>query len=362
MSRVGLIVPCCIEADAVSNDVLGMYRALVRRGHDVAVFAAHGNVTEVPTHPLFAARRLLQDPAAIAIYHLSTGWREGAALMAGARCRRVLKYHNVTPAEFFEGIDQEYVLTCRLGRDDLRTIARAGWDRYLADSEFNLEELFACGAAPDRGAVVPPFHHIHHLLDVAPDPAVARACADGKVNVLVVGRLAPNKGHPALLEAFALYHRHINPASRLVIVGRADERLAVYRDGLRAWTAGLGLGEAVVFAGGVSPAALRAYYESAHTFAITSEHEGFCVPLVEAMALSVPVIALGRAAVPATVGDAGLVWDECDPGILAESIHRVATDGAVAAALGARGRRRYLQRFTNEQIERKLLAALDGLF
>src|SRR5262245_20624309 len=136
MTRVALLVPCCIEADAVSNDVLGMRRALTARGHDARVFAMHGNIAGVPVRPLAAARRLLQDPSAVAVYHLSTGWREGAEAMASARCRRVLKYHNVTPAEFFEGIDQEYVLACRLGRAHLAEIARGGWDLYLADSEF----------------------------------------------------------------------------------------------------------------------------------------------------------------------------------------------------------------------------------
>ncbi len=361
MSRIALLVPCFMEADAVSNDVLGMYRALDARGHDVCVFATHTNHSEVPVRPLAAARGLLQDPSALAVYHLSTGWLEGAEAMAHARCRRVLKYHNVTPPEFFEGIDQEYVLACRQGRQQLAGIARAGWHLYLADSEYNLGELLTLGTPPEAGSVVPPFHRIQELLDREPDRAVTTACRDGKVNVLVVGRLAPNKGHATLLEAFAYYHRHHNRASRLVIVGRADERLAVYAEGLRAWTARLGLGEAVVFAGGVSLAALRAYYETAHAFAITSAHEGFCVPLIEAMALGRPVIALGTTAVPATVGSAGLVWDEYDASVLAESIHRVATDGAIAVALGERGRCRYLEQFTNEQIERQFLGALGRL-
>jgi glycosyltransferase involved in cell wall biosynthesis len=361
MGRVALMIPCFTEADAVSADVLGMHRALAARGHDVCVLAAHWEVKGPHVRHVRTAARLLDDPSAVAVYHLSTGWREGAAALAGARCRRVLKYHNVTPPEFFEGIDQEYALSCRAGRQELRALARAGLDCYLADSDFNLRELLHEGAPPAAGAVVPPFHHTRRLLELEPDPEVRARYRDGKANLLAVGRLAPNKGHATLLEAFALYRRRHNPHSRLLLVGKADERLAVYAEALRARAAALGLGKAVVFVGGVSPAALKAHYQAAHLFVTASRHEGFCVPVVEAMALGVPVLALGTTALPGTVGEAGLVWEEGDPELLAESMHRLVTDRQAASALGARGRRRYQEHFTNEHVERRFLGALEGL-
>jgi glycosyltransferase involved in cell wall biosynthesis len=360
MPRVALLIPCFSEADAVGADVLGMYRALVARGHEVCVLASYWEVEGLPVRHLNSARALLRDPAALVIYHFSTGCREATAAFTAARCRRVLKYHNVTPAEFFEGIDQEYALSCRAGRQELTALARGGLDGYLADSDYNLRELLEEGAPPNAGAVVPPFHNIQRLLELEPDRELL-ARYDGRANFLVVGRLAPNKGHADLLEAFAFYRRHYNRDSRLVIVGKGDERLAVYTEALRARVAALGLAEAVAFTGGVSPAALKTYYQTATAFVLTSRHEGFCVPLVEAMALGTPVLALGAAAVPGTVGDAGLVWEEYDPELLAESMHRLATDPQAAAALGARGRRRYAEHFTNGQIERLFLAALDGL-
>jgi glycosyltransferase involved in cell wall biosynthesis len=360
MARVALLVPCYIEADAVSNDVRGMHKVLTGRGHEARVFAAHRDVG-LPSEPPTAARRFLRSAADVLIYHHSTGWAEGGALLAAVRCRRAVKYHNVTPPEFFEGIDQDYVLACRAGRRQLAALARAGCDRYLADSGYNLNELLSGGAAAPASAVVPPFHNIDRLLSVAPDHAVLERCRDGKTNVLVVGRLAPNKGHGALFEAFARYHRRHNPASRLIVVGKGDERLAVYTEALRARAARLGLGDAVVFTGGVSEAALRAYYETAAVFAIASAHEGFCVPLVEAMALGVPVIALGSTAVPDTVGGAGLVWEEPDADLLAESIHAVVTDEPARCALARAGRRRYEQHYRNDAIARQLLGALDGL-
>jgi glycosyltransferase involved in cell wall biosynthesis len=359
MSRVALLIPSFTEADAVSTDVLGMYRALRTRGHDVCVLAAHWEIKGLPVRSLRLPGGILRDRSALLIYHFSTGCREATEVFRKAACRRLLKYHNVTPAAFFEGIDQEYALSCRSGRAELATLARDGLDGYLADSDYNLRELLDAGAP--AGAVVPPFHNIHRLLEVEPDPAVLARWRDGKDNFLVVGRLAPNKGHETLLEAFALYQRAYNRDSRLFIVGKGDERLAVYTDALRARVCALGLEESVVFTGGVSAAALKTYYQTASAFVITSRHEGFCVPLVEAMALGTPVLAVGAAAVPGTVGHAGLVWEESDPELLAASMRRLAADRELAAALGARGRRRYEQHFTNAQIERCFLSALHGL-
>src|ERR1051325_3162365 len=163
MARVALLIPCFTEADAVSNDVRGMSEVLSGAGHQVGIFASHSEVAGVGVQPPSAARRFLRDPRDVLIYHHSTGWHEGAEALAAVRCRRVLKYHNVTPAEFFEGIHQDYVVSCRAGRRQLAAFARAGCHRYLADSGYNLGELLAEGAAPSVGAVVPPFHNIDRL-------------------------------------------------------------------------------------------------------------------------------------------------------------------------------------------------------
>src|SRR5207248_932790 len=106
--------------------------------------------------------------------------------------------------------------------------------------------------------------------------------------------------------------------------------------------------------------ALKTYYLLADVFVTTSEHEGFCVPLVEAMAMKVPVVAYGSSAVPGTVGEAGIVWDEPDPDLLACSIHRVVADQQAAAALALLGRTRYESRFAREKIEDRFVRIMDS--
>ncbi len=205
---------------------------------------------------------------------------------------------------------------------------------------------------------MPPFHQVDRLAAAAPDPTVLRACRDGRTNFLFVGRRVPNKGHRFLIDAFAAYLEHYDAAARLLLVGREDPTLVSYSNQLREQARRLGVHDRVVFLDGVTEAELRAYYECAHAFVTASEHEGFCVPVVEAMALGVPVIAYGTSAIPDTVGEAGLVWDEPEPFLLAESLACVAREPRVRAALVECGRRRYREHFENGRIAERFLAAL----
>jgi glycosyltransferase involved in cell wall biosynthesis len=224
-----------------------------------------------------------------------------------------------------------------------------------------MRELVSYGAAPAKSLALAPFHHIDRLSELDADLSVLDAYRDGLANVLMVGRVAPNKGHEALIEAFSIYHRYYNNRSRLLIVGKEDTRLDSYGARLRELVAGHELKESVVFTGEVTDHALKAYYLISHVFMIMSEHEGFCVPLVEAMAMKLPVVAYGSSAIPFTVGKAGLVWNEADPQLFAESLDFLIRDEALSSSLGLMGWRRYERLFTNEKIETQFLKALDGL-
>jgi glycosyltransferase involved in cell wall biosynthesis len=375
MTRVALLNARVVQADAVANDVLGMYQALANRGHDVRVFAerwdgAADGVAIAPAGelPAFLNSSSPKKNSAVLIYHHSDGWPPGPDLFRRAhraRCRRVVKYHNVTPPEFFNGLSAAYRDYCLNGQRERDALARAGADLYLCDSSFNRNDLLRAGADPGRSRVVAPFHHADELLAVEADPGLLQACRDGKTNVLTVGRVAPNKGHAELIDAFAVYHHEHNPNSRLLIAGKEDRRLGAYTARVHARVLEQGLlADAVVFLGEVTLAELKALYLAAHVFLITSRHEGFCVPLVECMALKVPVVAgcaSGCGAVAETVGGAGLVWDDPAPDLLAASVQTAAGDGAVSAGLADLGWRRYRAHFARHRIEAALVQALDGL-
>jgi glycosyltransferase involved in cell wall biosynthesis len=362
MSRIAIVSPVISPGDAVGNDALEMLRVLAPRGHTVELFSSHWMKNTPLTRDVAELSDFLgDDPHAVVIYHHATGWTVGLDLLRRLTCRRVVKYHNVTPARFFAGLSADMIRLCRLGREQLRDLANMKCDLYLSDSPHNQGELLEAGAPAERCAVVPPFHHIDRLNDLAADANVLRQLDDGQTNVLFIGRRAPNKGHRFLIDAFAAYHEHYDPQSRLLLVGRQDPTLIAYTNQLREQASRLGVLDRVLFIDGATDAELKAYYERASVFVAASEHEGFCVPLVEAMALRIPIVAYGSTAVPHTVGDAGLVWDEPDPFLLAQSMATVVGDASVRRRLTECGWRRYRELFANPRIQRDFLHALRPL-
>ncbi len=335
-----------------------MQAALQQQGHDARLFANESNVSGIEVQPATKIPEFLAHADDLLIYHYSMGWDYGLHLLRELKCRTAVKYHNITPPEFFAGLSVDYENVCRAGRLQIKAIAAADCDLYLADSEYNLSELLLEGVDKAKGFVVPPFHQIDKLERLAPDAAVLESYVNDHLNILMVGRVAPNKGHAALIETLAVYRREYNQDARLLIVGKETEQLQSYSQWLRQMAFRLDLEGAVIFAGCVSDEQLKAYYLAADFFMLTSEHEGFCVPLIEAMALKVPIIACASSAIPSTVGKAGLVWNERNPYLLAESVNYLNNDESISAGLALMGRRRYEELFSNERIAEQFRNAL----
>ncbi|HEV2914122.1 MAG TPA: hypothetical protein VGX92_12650, partial [Pyrinomonadaceae bacterium] len=164
----------------MSNDVLGMWSALRSRGYDARLYAGGQDFEEPKVWPADELKDFLRGDEDALIYHYSIGWDPGLELLREVKCRTVIKYHNVTPPEFFEGVSPWHVDKCRDGRKQLREIVRAGCDLYLADSEYNRQELLQEGAEESRSFVVAPFHHIDRLQEIAADLDVLDRFRDGK--------------------------------------------------------------------------------------------------------------------------------------------------------------------------------------
>ncbi len=347
--RVAIVTPTLTTADAVSNDVLGEADALKRNGYKVRI-----------SSDLARVRKFLKNETDILIYHHSRGWYPGVQLVRELQCRRVIRYHNVTPAEFFAGFSRTDEDLCKRGRDEITELATSQCDLYLSASSFSMKELIAAGADPSKSFVVPPFHSIDRLSRITADQETLEKYSGDTANILTVGRVVPHKNLHHLIEVFAHYHHDYNN-SRLIIVGKGGEGFNTYAKLLHRVVEKLELTDAVVFTGGVSDEVLKAYYLVAGAFVTVSEHEGFCVPLVEAMSMKLPITAYASTAIPETLGDAGIVWTERNPMLLAESIDRLIRDQPVRDALGERGYRRYETLFTNEIVEHSFLQAMSKL-
>lgn len=358
MTRIAILTPTLISADAVSNDVLAMQRVLTARGHEVALFADNTNVTDEEVRKPEAVKSFVRTRDDVLIYHHSIGWERGVDVLRNASGRKVIKYHNVTPPKFFAGVSDEHESLCRRGREQLKDIVACRPDLYLSASAFNKLDLLNAGSDERKTFVVAPFNHVDKLQAGEADLELLDNYNDGATNLITVGGVRPNKGHAALIEAFATYYYHFNGRARLFIVGSENPAFNGYTRRLRNLIDSWALDSRVVFTGQVSDRTLKAYYLLAHALLMTSEHEGFCVPLVEAMALKVPIVAYASTAIPETAADAALVWEERDPFFLAQSIDCLLTSDDTRMALTSRAYDRYEQTFSNHLIEQQFLDTL----
>ncbi|MGH8993874.1 MAG: glycosyltransferase family 4 protein [Acidimicrobiia bacterium] len=359
MSAVHQFLPSFAAGDAIGHHVRRVQRVLVEAGYDSQIFA---DETQPAVRRLARPYREFEAPAGgeptWLLYHLSTG-SPMAEFLAGAGQPLGVYYHNITPARFFERWAPEATGGSRTGRADLRRLAAPS--RFaMANSTYSAEELTAEGYA--NVSVVPVLVDFAEY-DVPADPAtldrLSRRRDGGGATWLFVGRLAPNKCQHDVIGAFSLYRELFDPAARLVLIGGRTSML--YWEALGLLADELGCADAVEITDVLTFPEVLAHYRRASVFVSLSEHEGFCLPLLEAMHFDVPVVALGGSAVTETVADAGLVLPGKDPVEVACAVDRVLTDGALRAELIAAGRRR-VEHFSFENNRKRLLSALeDGL-
>jgi L-malate glycosyltransferase len=222
----------------------------------------------------------------------------------------------------------------------------------LGDSEFNRQELEAFGFA--RTGVMPIAVNTGRITEAPRRPALEKILGDGLINILFVGRIVPNKRIEDHIRLAEMYKRYIDSYYRFIFVGRHDG-LPRYYNQIRGLIAEYRmLPERFWFTGPVPDEDLAAFYRWADVYVSLSEHEGFCVPLVEAMAADVPVLAYAAGAVPETLGGAGVLFAPKDLEFAAELLGALVYDRPVREAVLA-GQRRRLADFAPDRIERRLL-------
>lgn len=357
--KAAILIPVLANRDAVGADALAMLACLEARGVDARIFCLASHDVDVRTYPAERMNAFASSSDDVVIYHFSTGWPKAKELLRKSPAYRIVKYHNITPPNFFTSISGEYEEACRSGREEITGIASLGCERYIGDSAYNLEELLAAGAPREAGGVLAPFHRIGDLLDAEADAAMLDELGDGARNFLMVGRIAPNKGHVDLVDAFAAYLRAYSEPARLVLVGKIDPRLSAYTNAIRARIAAYGIDRHVRWVNGASESELKAAYVASHVFMLLSAHEGFCVPLIEAMAIGTPIVARAATAVPETLGNAGIAWNSADPFVYAASAARLFSDASFRECLREQGMRRYQEHFCNERLGAGLLDLVE---
>jgi glycosyltransferase involved in cell wall biosynthesis len=347
-------VPAAHKGDAIGDSARRVRDLLRAMGHDAELYAL--TIDDALTHDV----RRFADPAAsrgdITIFHYALPSPMTSAF-ASLDSGRVLQYHNVTPAAYFAPYDPALFRLASLGRRELAALV-GHVDLALGDSEFNRRELESLGFG--RTGVFPIAVDTTRLSQPAAQPALEAILDDGLVNFLFVGRIAPNKKLEDHIRLAEVYKRYIDAYYRFIFVGRYDVVPRYYAT-IRALMAEYRfLDDRFIFTGPVPDEELAVYYRHAAVYVSLSEHEGFCVPLVEAMAADVPVLAYAAAAVPDTLGGAGVQFAPKDLEQAAELLGALAFDDRLRADVIA-GQRRRLADFGDARITRELTALLHTL-
>jgi glycosyltransferase involved in cell wall biosynthesis len=328
------------KGDAITNFALELRALLRRAGGPSELFARH--VDPALLHNVHMLRRYhdlvtTAGPGDTIVYHASIGNDEVIDFLLSRPERLVLVYHNVSPPESFDPYEPLFASLLRAGRSDVARL-RGRVALAIAVSGYNAADLSALGFRDVR--VAPLIVDPARLHGVEPDEVI-RAHLDANVHgplALFVGQLLPHKRPELLVEALHVIATYLEPSAHLVLLGA--RRIPPFAAALQRQIVELGLANAWI-TGALSDTEVRSYFERADVFVTASDHEGFCVPLLEAMSFDVPIVARGTSAVPETMGGAGIVLDPSDGTlVLAESWVVAATDTAARAPLVTAGRTR----------------------
>ena len=344
--QIHQIAPVLDEYDAISNYTREIQKLLVQWGYDSKIYVWRKQRGQGRLCCHYSRHREVSSPDNVLICHYGISSPIFDYFLSCSD-RKIMIYHNVTPSEYFRGINDEPYFLTKQGRAALWR-ADKNIDLALADSTFNQRELIEAGFS---NAKVLPLIIDYKLFDRPANEDILKKYDDGKTNLLFVGRILPNKKQEDLIRIFYYYKHYFNPKSRLFLVG-TETHAPKYQRILEELVKRLQLDD-VIFTGGVPQDELKAYFSLANLFLCMSEHEGFCVPLVEAMYLDVPILSYSSSAIPETLGDSGVLVNNKDYPKIAALINEILNDDDVIKSIVAKQRRR-VEDFRPEKVEKML--------
>lgn len=340
-------VPAAHRGDAIGDSARKVRELLRRRGLHSDLFAL--TVDDDLRNDVLPFSDGASRSGDVTIFHyaLPSPMTGAFATLEGGR---VLQYHNVTPAQYFAPYDAQLFRLSVIGRRELRTLV-GHVDLALGDSSYNRTELDELGFAPT--GVFPVSVNLERLTLAPSRPALAKVLSDGLTNFLFVGRIAPNKCLEDHIRLAEQYKRYVDSDYRFIFVGKTDA-VPAYYDTIRALMLEYQMpSDRFIFTGPLPDADLATIYRHSRAYISLSEHEGFCVPLVESMAMGVPILAYATTAVPETLGGAGLAFWPKDLEYAAELLGALAYDRDIRDAVIA-GQYRRVDAFSDARIDQAL--------
>lgn len=350
--RIIQLVSSLNFGDAVGNDAFAIKHMLEGAGYATAIFtfAVHPKIKEENVYNIDLLPELTEDDIIIYHYASEDGFQK---LIEETAAKVVLRYHNVTPPEFFHGYDEKAETITRKGLAQIKSM-RDAIDYGMVDSEQNKKDLEQMGYECPISVVsiLIPFKDYEQQ----PDLDVVNGYSDGNTNIVFVGRIVPNKKFEDVIACFAAYKKKYDPAARLFLVGNYQETDAYYQH-LQEYIKECGV-ENVIFPGHIAFRTILAYYKIADLFLCMSEHEGFCVPLVEAMFFETPIVAYASTAIPGTLGGSGVLVETKEPETVAETMNHMMQDAEYRSEILKKQDAR-LKDFAYESIRGQILDEIE---
>jgi len=353
--RVVQMLSTLSYGDAVGNDALAIYKLLLENGYSTGIYAEGINSKLLKIKGIYSVEKFRDcHPEDVIIYHLSTGTRLNF-LLDKYDCKKVIIYHNVTPPVFFTKYNILMYSLTYFGLEGMKYLSDKV-DYCLADSEYNKKDLLDAGyqCPIDVRPILIPYQDY----EKQPDNKVLQKYMDGWNNIIFVGRVAPNKKHEDIIRIFAYYKKYINKQSRLIMIG-SYEGMDNYYHQLKSYVDTLEIQD-VVFTGHIKFEEILAYYRVADLFLCMSEHEGFCVPLIESMYFHIPIIAYNSTAIPDTLGGSGVLVDNKDPAFVSRLIDKVLNDHELREKIVSEQTKR-LEDFSYESVSQIFLDSLSKI-
>ncbi len=362
-AKILIVLPWYSEHDAISNDAAWQARLLKGKGFDAFLYA-EGSSPKLASEMISIEemKHLAAEPRTLLIYHHGVYWILGAQILKEARCVTVMKYHNITPPEFYRPYDRIATFATEAGRTQTGDfLEKKQFHAIICDSYYNLNDLRTYGFELPQSFVVPPFTQLSDFDRITSDEAIkTKLEQNGRLNLLFVGRIVPNKGILSIIEVMRKYIRFYGAAIEINIIGGLGLSEETYFREIEDKINSYQLDQHIHFLKKVEFAQIKAYFEYSAAFLLMSEHEGFCVPILESQYLGLPILALGLAAVPETIGENQLVLDDKNPAAFAVALHRLKTDKTLRQQCIEAGYKNY-QRFEPEVLLTDLITIFETL-
>lgn len=339
MMKINLVVQCLDYGDGVGNDVLAQQKMFQEMGYECDIYST---VSDESMKYKRKDRVTLKCESGDLLIHHYAGHDDRMDTIENQPCRKVFIYHNITPPEFVTG---NVKLHCQMGLDQVPKL-KGLYDAVVGDSQFNVECLKKLGMT-DKGDVLP----IPVEFGGTQKKKQIYSMTKG-VRFLFVGRHVPNKKLEDIISSFAYYHDYIDRSAKLRLVGNPNV-MQEYTDTLHQIVDSLDCCESIEFMGKVSDEKLQQIYADSDLFLCMSEHEGFCIPLLEAMWYQLPVFAFDAGAVRETMGNAGVVFTDKTPAVVAHMIAAVLDDKELLETIIQRQNQR-IGDFSTEKVKKRL--------